>query len=379
MEIKDIKDALVGEVKTATEAIEKAVDTKVKAASDATDVKIGEIKDSLAAIVKKLGDNKVESKNKTFAEQVKEGLLENQSKFKREEPFKLNIKLSEVDFNTKANMITANDLTGSSYLTYEPGVNVLPTQPVAFRDLVRAVPSSTGQYVVSREDQSNVNFSNNMGIQAEGAIKGQSEYTFKNVTYAAGYIAAFTRFSRQMAQDIPYLTATLPLLLQRDFLHKESNIFTTALAAESGLTAATTGSTGYRAERIINEIASLESINFEATAIVVSPAAWATMVQYKGSGSGQYTYPGVVTVEPGGVLRINGIQIVKANWLQGTTKYWVGDFSYAKRVVVDDLSIGFFEQDADNVQRNLITCRIESREVLAVDQPKGFIYGDFNV
>jgi hypothetical protein len=48
----------------------------------------------------------------------------------------------------------------------------------------------------------------------------------------------------------------------------------------------------------------------------------------------------------------------------------------AKRVVVDDLKVEFFEQDSDNVQKNLVTVRIECREVLAIDRPDAFVYAD---
>ncbi len=49
----------------------------------------------------------------------------------------------------------------------------------------------------------------------------------------------------------------------------------------------------------------------------------------------------------------------------------------AKKVVVDGLKVEFFEQDGDNVQRNVITARIEERNVLAFDRPDAFYYGDF--
>jgi len=57
-------------------------------------------------------------------------------------------------------------------------------------------------------------------------------------------------------------------------------------------------------------------------------------------------------------------------------KVLVGDWNMAKRVVVDDLKVEFFEQDSDNVQKNLVTCRIEAREVLAIDRLDAFVFAD---
>jgi hypothetical protein len=55
------------------------------------------------------------------------------------------------------------------------------------------------------------------------------------------------------------------------------------------------------------------------------------------------------------------------------TKCIVGDWNQAKKVVTDGLKVEFFEQDSDNVQRNLTTARVESRTVLAIDHPTAFI------
>jgi hypothetical protein len=44
---------------------------------------------------------------------------------------------------------------------------------------------------------------------------------------------------------------------------------------------------------------------------------------------------------------------------------------------VEGLSIEFFQEDSDNIQKNLITARIECMEEFNLMQPASAIIGDF--
>jgi Phage capsid family len=52
----------------------------------------------------------------------------------------------------------------------------------------------------------------------------------------------------------------------------------------------------------------------------------------------------------------------------------IGDFSKAAIIQAEGLSIGFFDQDQDNVVRNLITIRCESRMAFTVMRSDAFDY-----
>ena len=116
----------------------------------------------------------------------------------------------------------------------------------------------------------------------------------------------------------------------------------------------------------------LESTDYMVNGIVLNPKDWASIAMTKPN---DYSLPGIVQFV-NGKLTINGIPVYKASWIP-VDKYLIGDWSYAKKVVVDGLAVEFFEQDADNVTKNLITARIESRTVLGIDMPAAFILGDF--
>lgn len=380
----EIKAAMSQPLEAATKTINEVVETKTKAIND----ELVETKKSLAKVITdaadlqksfteyktEMGKKKPGMENKSFSASFAESIeksFDMIQKFSRGESSKASF---EMDKKVAANMTAAADLTGNVITTYEPGLSIFPRPKVNFRDLVQTVPSATGSYTLYNEQTG-----------AQGTIAAQTthanpkallDYRYKANVFTADYISGYVRIAKQMLQDLPFLQAYLPQQLMRDFLVAESGIFNTALSAVANVAAA--GSALPYVERLINEIATLENANYEPTGIVVNPKDFATLLKYKATGSGQYTYPGNLMVDPNGVLMLNGLPIYKATFL-AQNKFWVGDWSYAKNVVADGLKVEFFEQDSDNVERNLITVRIEAREVLGINLPQAFTYGDFTV
>jgi HK97 family phage major capsid protein len=269
-------------------------------------------------------------------------------------------------------MTAANNITPANAVinTYQQGISLIPSQLLNFSQLVPTVNSATGSYVVYRE----IAGEGSIATQTlAGDVKSQIDFDAQAVTYNATYLAGFAKYAKQMAQDLPFLTSWLPSALRREYFIAENARFHTALAAAA--TAVPAGTLGNEIERIIKVIALLEGKNYGANGVVINPADWAKIaITEKSAGSG-YGLPGIVTIN-NGQLAINGVNVYKANWIPAG-KYAVGDWSMAKKVVVDGLMVEFFEQDTDNVQRNLITARIEERNVLAFDRPDAFYYGDF--
>ena len=281
-------------------------------------------------------------------------------------------KSASLELKAVGTMTSAGNITPANAIvnTYQSGIAMIPGQVLNFSQLVPTVSSATGAYVVYRE------------TVGEGAIatqtlpndiKSQIDFDTAPITYNATYLAGFAKYAKQMAQDLPFLTSWLPTALRREYFIAENARFHTALAAAA--TAVPAGTLGNEIERIIKVIALLEIKNFSANGVVINPADWATIaITEKSTGAG-YGLPGIVTIT-NGQLAVNGVNVYKANWIPAK-KYCVGDWSMAKKVVVDGLKIEFFEQDVDNVQRNVITARIEERNVLAFDRPDAFYYGDF--
>ena len=268
------------------------------------------------------------------------------------------------------NMTLGANLTGAQPKDYNLDVVMIPGQLVNVSDLVGSVNISGGTYTYPREGVGE----GSIAAQTEGSSKSQRDYDFTMVDLNTDFIAGFTRYSKKMANNLPFLTSFIPNALRRDYAIAENSIFNTVLAAAA--TASTQIITGKnKIEMLLNEIATQEGLNFPVNAIVVRPADyWDILKTEKSTGAG-YGLPGIVTLE-GGQLRINGIPLLKANWL-AANKYYVGDWTRINKIVTEGLSLEFSETEGSNFVNNNITARIEAQVGLAVEQPAAIIYGDF--
>lgn len=273
----------------------------------------------------------------------------------------------KLDVKAVGNMTVAGNLTGDAVRTYQPGVAMVPNRLLNFRNLIPSVSSATGIYTLYRETGSEGSIS----VQSTpGDAKTQIDYDLTAVTYTARYIAGYARVDKSMLQDLPFLQSALPEMLLRDFYKAEDAKFFADLSAAA--TGSTTTSATVDVEQIIDYVANLEGADFQVNGIVVNPKQWARLITTKPA---DYSVPGGVTITADGNIAIAGIPVFKSSFI-ADDKVLLGDWNMAKRVVVDDLKIEFFEQDSDNVQKNLVTVRIEAREVLAIDRPDAFVYAD---
>lgn len=373
MELKEQLEALTlklegkskEEVKTAIEAFEtknkEAIELAVKTVQDEMQTKL----DAIQAHADKL-DVKLQEKAKKDAAQgdsIKAAITENIDKIKSVK------KGQSVEVKAVGDMTTSN-LTGDEPRDYNFDVVMLPNQKANVSDLAGSVSISGGTYTFTRETTSEGSIS----TQTEGSSKTQIDYDFLNVDVSTDFIAGFARYSKKMKNNLPYLESFIPRALRRDYAKAENAAFNTVLAA--GATASTEVITGQnKVEMLIAEIAKLDGLDRDVNAIVVTPADyWDILITEKSTGAG-YGLPGVVT-QDGGVLRINGIPLVKATWL-AANKYYVADWSRVNRVVTEGLSLDFSEEEGTNFVKNNITARIEAQVALAIEEPLSVVYGDF--
>lgn len=279
----------------------------------------------------------------------------------------------ELDIKAGAVMTTSGDLTGSPNITYIPQPALLPAQRVNFRNLVNSFQSQTGLISLFRENNP-APAVGGFGIQAtEGTLKEQVEYKYTNVQFVANYINGFVRVSKQMLQDLLFLQTYLPQELLRDYYKFENATFFNSLSTGAGT--APTGTGDNTAEKLIYNIANIETQNFAVNGITVPPNVWAQIMLTRLPSTGtSYSLPGGFMINPQtGNVEIAGVPIIKATWMPANTAI-IGDWSQAQVAYVDNLKVEFFEQDSDNVQRNLITVRVECRCVLVIERPEAFTY-----
>ncbi len=367
-ELKSQVDNLKGELKAQIDLnIKAAAENSAAAAADykknaeAIELQIKSLTDKVDAIERNSKSVLVNSKKSmTFGDAFAEAVGNAHDNIKRVSKGRG----FEMEMKAVGNMTVASNLTGESVVTYQNQPALVPANKVNFRQLVPTIGSSTGTYVVYRETGGE----GSMGFTSAGAAKNQVDYDFTRLQYNASYLNGFVRIAKEMLQDLPFMQQALPAMLLRDFYKKENSQFYTDLS-----TAATGPSTPTGAnyiEDIISLVGQLEDTDFDCTGIVLKPSIVAAIQNTKPQ---NYSLPGAVTISPAGQLTINGVPVFKASWM-ATNRVLLGDWSQAKIVNVDGLKVEFFEQDSDNVQKNLITVRIEAREVLAIDRQDAFTF-----
>jgi formylmethanofuran dehydrogenase subunit D len=274
----------------------------------------------------------------------------------------------QIDIKAVGNMTLGANLTGDQNRDYSDNIQIVPSQLLNFSDLVSTVAISGGTYTFPKETTSEGSIS----TVAEGSDKSQIDYDITMVDVSTDYLAGRAVYSKKMRNNLPFLESFIPRALRRDYFKAENAKFSGELAAVATASVLTSGN---RIERLIQNVAVLEGIDYAVNGIVITPADyWAIMLIEKSTGSG-YGLPGIVTME-GGTLRVNGIPLFKATWL-AANKYFVGDWSYVQKVVTEGLTLEFSTEDKDNFSKNNITARIESQIALAVERPNAVIFGDF--
>lgn len=92
----------------------------------------------------------------------------------------------------------------------------------------------------------------------------------------------------------------------------------------------------------------------------------------KATGSGEYDYPMSMVQTPDGLLRIGGVPIMWSNIFDDNEGV-VGDFARGTAIFQrQGMNIRYFEENKDNVEKNIITIRLEGRIALPIYYPDAF-------
>jgi HK97 family phage major capsid protein len=276
-----------------------------------------------------------------------------------------------MELKAVGNMLLSTNLTGDGVASYSARQAILPSQKINFRDLISTAVSPTGLYVQYRETGSEGSIS----LQTEGNSKTQIDYDFTEIKVVEGYIAGYSRFSKQMAKQLPYMQSTLPRLLQRDFFKAENAAFWTTVTGAA--TGSTTGAAGSNpVEDIMTLIGNQQAANFNASYAVVNPATLADINKTLLT-SGYYPGAGGVVSGANGTVNIGGTTVVPAAWAAADTVL-IFDMDYLERVETEAVNVEFAMEDQDNFVKNLITARIECQEQVNLMLPASAIYYDWS-
>lgn len=253
--------------------------------------------------------------------------------------------------------------------------------PGAFRnlrvaDLIPSIVVNSNSFEYTRE----LLFTNAAAETAEGAAKPESTLTFELKTTPIATIATFLKVSKQILDDSPALEAYINTRLRyaADY-RKESQIVNGNGTGQniSGIL----HSGNYTAFSPIFHDTALDSLNraqaqvatadYEANGYLMNPADWSAMERIKGA-DGHY-----VIGNPLGIIGrvLWGLPVVLSNAVPAGT-FICANFDIAYTILNRmGTVVEMFEQDVDNVQKNLITVRAENRAGLASNRPASSVAG----
>ena len=285
-------------------------------------------------------------------------------------------------FKNGNTMLPQNNLVGEVVPSqYVPGIIFDPDRVEHVRDFIPTATTTSDNIRYTRETL----FTDYTGMVTPGNAKPKNEFVLTAVNAPVETIAAFVIVHNNMLDDVPgmtgYLTARLPkkLKLKED----QQILYGTGNSPQlEGITGIAQAYIDTLADANVNRfdvltkaVAQVRADEYRANAIMINVADWYNLLLLKDQ-DGQYLMPEAFrfgAVAP----RIAGVPVI------GTTAITAGDFlvgDFAMGTQIFDrqqANIRFFEQDSDNVQKNLTTVRVEERLTLANYRPSAFVYGNF--
>lgn len=215
--------------------------------------------------------------------------------------------------------------------------------------------------------------------------KPDFEMTFDNVSAPVKWIAGILRVPRQMLDDLSWLRSYISTYAPIELLKAEDDQIINGDGLGLNLSGLIENAAAYSAgdpsyiniERIIDAAWGQMGVANQDTPtnVLLNPRDIVSIILNKATTSGEYNLPlGAVGVV-NGQLSIAGLTVNKTNKITAGN-FLVGDFMRGANLVTRMApQLRAFEQDRDNVQKNLITFRIEERIALPIFYDDAFVYG----
>lgn len=260
-----------------------------------------------------------------------------------------------------------------------PGIMRAPEPDVLMRDIVPVGSTSSANIEFAEEDV----FTNAAAVVAEGAVKPESNITYKASSAPVVTIAHWLPASKQILDDVPQLQSLIDVRLREGLVRAEDQ----QLLSGNGLTGNIKGflahATAYDPTGIPGAPLNVDHVRwaklqvrkalYPATAVVLNPEDWARIELSKDL-QGSYLHAVVTT---GAEPRLWGMRVKESDAIP-VGKFLVGAFALAAQIWDrEQANVAVSTEDRDNFVRNMVTIRAEERIGLAVYRPKAFVYGTF--
>ncbi len=387
-QLKELDGALEKKISEANKSLENSVSDKVeqrlkdevKTLSDAREEQVKKLQDGIDALDAKIQNQGPGEEQKSFGDMLEEKVSAEEFRNKWGEHRSASLFLDKLTGKAVGTMTEANSLTGEVIPpTRRESVVELAQRATHVRNLLPQGTMTGNTYRFVQETAGE----GGAGMTAEGVEKNQVDYDMGAQDAPVRKITAFTSISEEMLDDIPALRGFLSRRLSKDLRKKEDNQLLYGPGSGQNLTGLTINAASFSAvaadsnaqiiDLLIQVYAQLESNEYEANGVLLSPRDYYT-IQTTKDADGSYVKNDLVTTN-GGQLFIAGIPVFR-NTALSVGEYVVGDWLNASQIFDRvGVNIRFYEQDKDNVRKNLVTVVAEERLAFPIFYPDAYVYG----
>ncbi len=377
---------------------------QVMEALDRVEGKMGETAKSNEAELKRLGDEQtklsrqlmelqqkgIQHQDKPEEKTAGENLVEaeNFKAFRDGSAQKARVEIAEQADKKEEAVNPITTPTGGIVQAYRrPGIMPGAFRPLTIEGLFPSLPISTNAFEYVQENEAkNVN---GAVFVAEGAQKPFGSTDFEAKTGTVKTIAHLARISKQLMADAPALVAYInqrlvygvDLVVEDQLVTGDgtgqnlSGILHDGNYTVHGATKANLGKAPTIFDLILFAKAKVEDAFFRPNVILLNPIDWTSMLMEKNA-SGDYYLGHPASVAP---KYLWGLPVWTTPAItQG--KFLVGDFNAAATLWTrQGMTVEMFEQDVDNVQKNLVTIRAERRLGFGVERAAALCGGDLTL
>lgn len=282
--------------------------------------------------------------------------------------FKLDIKavgdMSQQNFGTGSYALATTEV--------RQGVSVKPFSPLWLRNILPSASTSKASisYIQGNGGEGAAAIWNPGDGTATRPDKPQIDFDFVEKNVKVEWIAGIVRIPREMLDDIEWIQSYVINQIiygPRGILKAENDLILSTLSTNS---VAYNGTKTKNIEKLFDAaFGQLAGNYFTPNVILMNNRDMLDVIAFnKASGSGEYDLPNLGLLVPqvvNGVMTVGGVQIVGApNVPQGTA--YVMDTNQTQFVSRMAPEVMYFEQDRDNVIKNLVTIRGEERAACLV-------------
>lgn len=380
-EIKQVMEAL--------DRVEGKMDETSK--SNAAELKrLGEEQTKLSRQLMELQQKGIQHQDKPEEKTAGENLVEaeNFKAFRDGSAQKARVEIAEQADKKEEAVNPITTPTGGIVQAYRrPGIMPGAFRPLTIEGLFPSLPISTNAFEYVQENEAkNVN---GAAFVAEGAQKPFGSTDFEAKTGTVKTIAHLARISKQLMADAPALVAYInqrlvygvDLVVEDQLVTGDgtgqnlSGILHDGNYTVHGATKANLGKAPTIFDLILFAKAKVEDAFFRPNVILLNPIDWTSMLMEKNA-SGDYYLGHPASVAP---KYLWGLPVWTTPAItQG--KFLVGDFNAAATLWTrQGMTVEMFEQDVDNVQKNLVTIRAERRLGFGVERAAALCGGDLTL